>query len=130
MATARAIETHVLPRIQDAASTAGRPEPRIVAGLPVAVHDDLDEARAATAATSAGYQRLPNYRRIMEIGGAKSPADAAVLGNEESVTRQLQRLLDAGATDIQAFVVPVGQNRRRSRQRTMDLLASLTNGHD
>lgn len=36
MASARAIETHVAPRLRAAAAAAGRPEPRIVAGLPVA----------------------------------------------------------------------------------------------
>ncbi|UGQ11019.1 TIGR03564 family F420-dependent LLM class oxidoreductase [Yinghuangia sp. ASG 101] len=126
MASAKAIETHVAPRLREAASTAGRPEPRIVAQLPIAVHDDLDEARAATAKTAGVYENLPNYRRIMDIGGARTPADTAILGNEQSVTRQLQTLIDAGATDIQAFVVPVGDDRAGSRQRTMDLLASLT----
>ena len=33
------------PRIAAAAESAGRPAPRIVAGLPVAVHDDVAEAR-------------------------------------------------------------------------------------
>ncbi|MFJ3772334.1 TIGR03564 family F420-dependent LLM class oxidoreductase [Streptomyces sp. NPDC090075] len=125
MASARAVETHVAPRLRAVASAAGRPEPRIVAGLPVAVHDDITEARAAVAATAASYERMPNYRRIMDIGGAQSPADVAVLGDEKSVTRQLQGLLDAGATDIQVFVVPVGEDRRQSRKRTMDLLTSL-----
>jgi F420-dependent oxidoreductase-like protein len=126
MASAQAIENHVVPRLHAAATAAGRPAPRIVAGLPVAVHDDLDEARAAAAATSTVYESLPNYRRIMEIGGAASPADVAILGDEATVTRRLQDLLDAGATDIQVFVVPVGDDRRTSRRRTMDLLASLT----
>ncbi|WP_436790877.1 TIGR03564 family F420-dependent LLM class oxidoreductase [Yinghuangia sp. YIM S10712] len=125
MASARAIETHIAPRLHAAASAAGRPAPRIVAGLPIAVHDDLDEARQATARTARSYESLPNYRRIMDIGGVATPADAAILGDEPSVTRQLQSLLDAGATDIQAFVVPVGEDRRQSRERTTDLLASL-----
>lgn len=126
MASARAVETHIAPRLRDAAAAAGRPQPRIVAQLPIAVHDDRDEARAATAKTAGVYENLPNYRRIMDIGGAQTPADTAILGDEDGVTRQLRSLLDAGATDIQAYVVPVGDDRRRSRQRTMDLLASLT----
>jgi F420-dependent oxidoreductase-like protein len=126
MAPARAIETHVSPRLRAAAADAGRPEPRIVAGLPVAVHDDLDEARAATAVTATRYENLPNYRRILDIGGADGAVDAAVLGDEASVTRQLQGLLDAGATDIQAFIVPVGDDGRGSIARTRSLLASLT----
>jgi len=49
MASARAIETHVAPKVHTAASAAGRPSPRIVAGLPVAVHDDEDrDGRAAS----------------------------------------------------------------------------------
>ena len=55
MGNARAVETHVAPRLRAAASAAGRPSPRIVAGLPVAVHDDVDEARQAAAAMFAGY---------------------------------------------------------------------------
>jgi alkanesulfonate monooxygenase SsuD/methylene tetrahydromethanopterin reductase-like flavin-dependent oxidoreductase (luciferase family) len=50
MANARAVESHVAPRITRSAAAAGRGGPRIVAGLPVAVHDDVDEARAAAGA--------------------------------------------------------------------------------
>jgi F420-dependent oxidoreductase-like protein len=126
MAPVKAIETHVVPRLHEAASAAGRPAPRVVAGLPVAVHDDLDEARAATAETAARYESLPNYQRILERGEVDSAIDAAILGDETSVASQLQGLLDAGATDIQAFIVPCGDDRRASIQRTRDHLASLT----
>lgn len=128
MAPTKAVETHVVPRLRAAAEAADRPEPRVVAGLPVAVHDDLDEARAATAETARDYENLPNYQRILERGDVGSAIDAAVLGDEASVTRQLQGLLDAGATDIQAFIVPCGpdrDSRRTSIQRTRDHLASL-----
>ena len=125
LAPVKAIEDHVVPRLHEAASAAGRPAPRVVAGLPVAVHDDLDEARAATAETATRYEHLPNYRRILERGGADRATDAAILGNEANVTRQLQSLVDAGATDIQAFIVPCGDDRRTSIRRTRDLLASL-----
>lgn len=126
MAPVRAIENHVGPRVRAAAADAGRPDPRIVAGLPVAVHDDRDEARAATALTARRYEDLPNYQRILERGEVNSAVDAAILGDEASVARQLQGLLDAGATDIQAFIVPVGDDPRGSIRRTRDLLASLT----
>ena len=52
MANARSIETHVAPKINAAATAAGRPAPRIVAGLPVAVHDDVAEARRPPRTTS------------------------------------------------------------------------------
>src|SRR5262249_34823555 len=66
MANARAIETHVVPRLRAAADASGRPAPRVVAGLPVAVHDDADEARKAAGELFAGYGVLPNYRRILD----------------------------------------------------------------
>jgi F420-dependent oxidoreductase-like protein len=125
MANARSIETHVAPRIAEAASEAGRPAPRIVAGLPVAVHDDADEARATAAKDFAGYGVLPNYRRILDIGGAPGPGDAAIVGDEAAVAEQVQALFDAGATDFWAAPFPVGEDRSASRQRTRALLKEL-----
>ena len=55
MGNARAVETHVAPRLAAAAAAAGRPAPRVVAGLPVAVHDDVAEARAVAAKQFAIY---------------------------------------------------------------------------
>ena len=131
MATAEAIDTHIAPRLHKAATAAGRPSPRIVAGLPVAVHDDPDEARTAAAATAVAYDGLPNYRRILEIGGKAAPAEAAVIGDEDCVRGQLAALADAGATDLWAHIVPVGpdrDSRRASARRTRGLLANLAAG--
>lgn len=122
MAPARAVGEHIAPRLTAAAEAAGRPAPRIVAGLPVVVHDDTAEARAAVAATSGTYAGMPSYQRILDIGGADSPADAAIVGNEESVGKQLKSLLDAGATDIWAAIVPAGPDPAASVRRTRDLL--------
>jgi F420-dependent oxidoreductase-like protein len=129
MASAKAIESHIAPRLHAAASAAGRPAPRIVAGLPVAVHDNEAEARAAATATSTGYAGMPNYQRILDIGGAAGPADAAIVGPEASVRGHLQQLLDSGATDIWAAPFPVGDTREArtaSLRRTRDLLRELT----
>jgi F420-dependent oxidoreductase-like protein len=125
MAPPRAIESHIAPTLHAAATAAGRKPPRIVAGLPVAVHDDETEARAAAAATSAIYAGMTNYQRVLEIGGAPSAADAAIVGSAASVRAQLQGLLDAGATDIWAAVFPVGDDRKRSVRRTTEVLAQL-----
>jgi F420-dependent oxidoreductase-like protein len=128
MAQAKAIGEHVVPRITQAAANAGRPGPRVVAGLPVAVHEDRAEAREAAGFWSTAFRDMPNYQRILEKGGFSDAADAAISGDERSVTAQLQALIDAGATDIWASVFPVGSNkaeRAASRQRTTDLLRSL-----
>ena len=126
MANARAIETHVAPRINAAAAAAGNTtKPRIVAGLPVAVHDDQAEARNRAAKDFANYGVLTNYRRILDIGGAATPGDAAIVGDEESVAAQIQDLFDAGATDVWAAPFPVGDDRSASRRRTRALLKEL-----
>jgi len=125
MANARAIATHVAPRINAAAASAGRTAPRIVAGLPVAVHDDVAEARATAARDFANYGVLPNYRRILDIGAAAGPGDAAIVGDEAAVTEQIEALFEAGTTDVWAAPFPVGDDRAASRQRTRALLKEL-----
>ncbi|EFC82295.1 TIGR03564 family F420-dependent LLM class oxidoreductase [Parafrankia sp. EUN1f] len=128
MAPPKAIETHIVPRLSAAASAAGRPAPRVVAGLPVAVHDDRAEARTATAATAAGYAGMPNYQRILALGGADTPSDAAIVGDEASVRAQLEALISAGATEVWVNIVPVGDTREArvaSLRRTTSLLQEL-----
>jgi F420-dependent oxidoreductase-like protein len=125
MTNAVAIEQHVAPLIRRAAADAGRPAPRIAAGLPVAVHDDVAEARAAAAEQYASYGDLPNYQRILERGGLASPGDAAIVGDEASVTAQIQALFEAGATDVRARPFPVGPDPAASVARTWSLLADL-----
>jgi F420-dependent oxidoreductase-like protein len=127
MASASAIESHVAPRIHAAASAAGRPSPRIVAGLPVAVHDDLNEARAAAAASAGSFDQVPNYRRILDVGGSKTAGDAAIVGSAASVGTQLRALVDAGATDIWAGIFPVGDDPAGSVRRTYEVLGELLN---
>jgi alkanesulfonate monooxygenase SsuD/methylene tetrahydromethanopterin reductase-like flavin-dependent oxidoreductase (luciferase family) len=125
MANARAVDSHVVPRITRAARDAGRAAPRVVAGLPVAVHDDVDEARAAGGEQFAVYGTLPNYQRILSHGGITSAADAVIVGDEDAVTRQIVELFSAGATDVWAAPFPVGSDRAASRARTRTLLTRL-----
>ncbi|MBL7495242.1 hypothetical protein I6A84_25455 [Frankia sp. CNm7] len=94
------------PRLHTAATA-----PRVIAGLPVAAHDDLAQARAAAAASAVSYGEMPNYQRVLALGGVKDAAGAAIVGSEATVATQLQGLLDAGATDIWAAVFPVGDTR-------------------
>lgn len=127
MANATAIERHIAPRIRRAAAEAGRPAPRIVAGLPVAVHDDVAEARSAATEQFAIYGTLPNYQRIFERGGVAGPADAAIVGDEAAVAGQIGALFEAGATDVWAAPFPVGEDKSSSRARTRTLLKDLAN---
>ena len=125
MANAKAVERHVVPRIRKAAADAGRPDPRIVVGLPVSVHDDINEAREVAARLFAVYAQLPNYQRILAYGDVAGPAEAAIVGDEGSVSRQVQALFDAGATDVWAAPFPAAEDGKASRQRTRALLKEL-----
>jgi F420-dependent oxidoreductase-like protein len=128
MANARAVESLIAPRLGEAAAAAGRPAPRIVTGLPVAVTDDADAAREVAARQFAVYGMLPNYQRVLAAGGVSSPAEAAIVGTEDQVAGAIGELVDAGATDVWAAPFPVGDDRRASRERTRGLLRSLVAG--
>jgi F420-dependent oxidoreductase-like protein len=125
MANREALASHVVPRVTAAAAANGRLAPRIVVGLPVAVHDDVDEARADAARQYGFYGDLPNYARILRIGGLERSADACIVGDEASVATQLRALVEAGATDVWAAIFAVGEDRRASRARTRALLEAL-----
>lgn len=133
LASAAALEGAIMPVLAGAAAETGRPAPRVVAGLPVAVHDDRAEARAAAAATATGYGSMPNFERIIETGGGSSAADVAIVGDEQAVQEQLESLIAAGATEIWAQPVAVGADRDRRRsslQRTRALLSALARQPD
>ena len=128
MANAHAVETLIAPTLRQAATAAGRPDPRIVVGLPVAVTDDEDAGREAAARQFSVYGTLPNYQRVLAAGGVSSPAEAAIVGTEDQVGKAIVDLVAAGATDVWAAPFPVGDDRSASRQRTRALLRDLVAG--
>ncbi|MDQ3662115.1 MAG: TIGR03564 family F420-dependent LLM class oxidoreductase, partial [Actinomycetota bacterium] len=117
----RALETHVVPAVSDASRQAGRSNPRVVAALPVSVCDDRDEGRERANEIFARYAGLVNYQRTFERQGASSPADLAVIGNEDQVTKQVRAVADTGVTELWPVVFAVGDNQARTRS----ILASL-----
>ena len=125
MANARALESLITPSITRAANDAGRDAPRVVVGLPVCVHDDVVEARTVAAEQFAIYGALPNYQRVLAVGGIDAPADAVIVGNEAAVRTQIEALFAAGATDVWANTFLVGDDRAASRERTRALLGDL-----
>jgi F420-dependent oxidoreductase-like protein len=130
MADERAIGSHIVPRITEAANAVGRPAPRIVAGIPVALCADgeVDEARAMASEVLGHAHYSPNYVRLLEHGDAEDVGDTMAAGSQETILSRLQRYRDAGVTDLAARVVPVGhdpESRRTSRERTQEFLASL-----
>jgi alkanesulfonate monooxygenase SsuD/methylene tetrahydromethanopterin reductase-like flavin-dependent oxidoreductase (luciferase family) len=122
--------THVLPRLSAAAEAVGRPVPRVIAGLPFAVCSDRDEGMAVAEQKFGMYRHMPNYARMLELGESGSPAEVAVIGTEAQVIERLRSFEDSGVTDLAAMTFSVGVDaaeKERNRQRTLDVLAQLSN---
>jgi len=133
MADERAIGSHVAPIITRAAQAAGRPAPRIVAGIPVCLclDDEIDAAVTRTNRILAEADVSPNYQRLLERGDARAVGDILAAGSESTIEKRLGAFADAGVTDVSARIVPIGDNREEliaSARRTRDFLASLARG--
>lgn len=115
MTGAHAVETHIAPQLNAAAREAGRPEPRIVVGLPIMLTNDAAAGRETAAEQFANYGNLPSYRGMLDIEGAAHPSDVAIIGSEEGIESALRRLIDAGATDFAAAAFGSGEERERTR---------------
>jgi F420-dependent oxidoreductase-like protein len=112
------VADHIVPSITKAAEQAGRPAPRVGVGLPVAVTADPDKAREEASSVFAIYGQLPSYRAMLDREGAAGPADVAIVGDEETVAKEIRRVFEAGATDFVAAVYG-------DVARTNDVLADL-----
>lgn len=133
MADERAIGDHVVPRITAAADRAGRPSPRIVAGVPVALCADseTDDARAYASEVLGHADFSPNYVRLLQHGDAEDVGDTMAAGDETAVLDRLRRYRDAGVTDLAVRIVALGKDiseRATSRCRTQEFLSSLCPG--
>jgi F420-dependent oxidoreductase-like protein len=130
MADERAIESHVAPVISQAAESAGRPAPRIVAGVPICLCADAEVETAVARANRilAEAETSPNYQRLLDHGDARQVGDILAAGSEATIEKRLRGFLDAGATDISVRIVAIGEDREERTacmQRTRDLVASL-----
>lgn len=117
----RTIAKHVAPTIADAAASAGRPAPRVVAALPVTVSATREAARERIDRAFAIYPSLPSYKAMLDREGATRPSDIALVGSEEEVASAVATLADAGVTDFVAAAV----GDELERDRTLSLLAQL-----
>ncbi len=128
----RTVATHVTPLITAAAEAAGRPAPRVVVNLPIAVTDDPEDARTWIAEHFGASRRIPSYRALFEregvsgaedivVAGDEREVEIVVAGDEREVEKELRRFADAGATEF--IAVPFGP--REQILRTLTVLGSL-----
>jgi F420-dependent oxidoreductase-like protein len=117
----KTLETHIGPRIREAATNVGRPEPRVMASLPMAITSDPDAARAMISEQLAIYPTLPAYRAMMDIEGADLAGDIAIVGDQETVELELRRLEESGVTHFSGAVFEAEEG---ASARTLEFLAS------
>jgi F420-dependent oxidoreductase-like protein len=104
MAGPRTLISHICPVIRDAASRAGRPEPRVVSTLSVCVTDDIDAARARALRGAERMASLPSYAALLEREGGP----ALLAGSEDDLDEAVAGLEDVGLTDL----LPISIARR------------------
>jgi F420-dependent oxidoreductase-like protein len=130
LADERAIGSHIAPELHAAATAAGRPPPRIVAGVPICLcaDDEVEVAVARANRVLSESEVSPNYQKLLDRGDARTVGDILAAGSEASILRRLQAFADAGATDVSLRVVPIGETRDdklASSRRTREFVASL-----
>lgn len=130
MADERAVADHVAPRITKAAQEAGRPAPRIVAGIPVCLcrPSEVDAARERANRILGEAEISPNYQRLLDNGEAKDVGDLCAAGDEEAIAARFRRFRDAGVTDLSVRLLPIGEGREQlvaSKRRTREVLAGI-----
>lgn len=114
----RTIADRITPTITAAAEAAGRPSPRILAGITAVVTDDPAAARERSAVDQGIYGSLPAYQHMMEAEGVAGPADLVIAGTEEQVAEGIQRYAEAGATDVRVTIL-AGDDDERDRTRAL-----------
>ena len=122
MTGAKTLGSLTVPTITGAAAAAGRPEPEIVAGMPMWVTDNVDHAREMASKIFEIYGQLPSYRAMLDREGIAGPADLAIVGDENSCRARIEELQAAGVTKLTASEFA---DNAEDRQRTRALLASL-----
>ena len=134
LADEKAIESHIAPRLDAAAQGAGRPAPRIVAGVPVCLcrPSEVETAKARANWVLSEATVSPNYQRLLDKGNAGGVADILAAGDETMVRARLAAFAAAGVTDVSVRVLPIGENRDEllaSSARTRELVAAIAADH-
>lgn len=114
----KTMDSHILPSLRDA----GNVDPTVVAGLPIVLTTNVDQARATIAETLTIYGQLPSYRAMLDREGAAGPADIAIVGDENTLRGEIKRFEDMGVTDFNAAIMPTEEG---AQERTLEFLASM-----
>ena len=112
------MEDHILKSFE----LAGKSDPTVVAGMPIVLTSDVDQAREAIAKNLTVYGQLPSYRAMLDREGLEGPADLAIVGDENFLYGQIKRFADMGVSDFNAAIMDVEEG---SYERTLEFLAGI-----
>ena len=114
----KTMEEHIIPSFQ----AAGKSDPDIVAGMPIVLTTNIDDAKARIAENLTVYGQLPSYRAMLDREGAAGPADIAIVGDENQLRGQIKRFQDMGVTDFNAAIMDTEEG---AYARTLEFLGSM-----
>lgn len=120
----RTLREVIVPIIREAADRADRPAPRVIAGLPVCVTDDVAAARDAVRPRIEGASAYPSYQRQLAGEGLDDLAELAIVGDADTVGARIAALADLGVTELMADVFGTPDERAA----TTELLTGLSTG--
>ncbi len=123
----KTIRDHIVPTISDAAEAADRPQPRIIATLPVCVTNDPASARDRLTANTTMYAQLPSYQAMFEREGISETGDLAMIGSEDEVEEMIVGLAAAGVTDYAASEFGLNSDDRARARTLLSRLAAASN---
>ena len=114
----KTMEEHIIPSFH----AAGRQDPAIVAGMPIVLTTNVDQAKEKIAQDLTVYGQLPSYRAMLDREGAAGPADIAIVGDENQLRGQIKRFEDLGVTDFNAAIMDTEDG---AYARTLEFLGSI-----
>ncbi len=116
------IRDTALPALREGAVAAGRPPPPLVAHVPFCLSTDAAAVREAVRRQLAVYPRLPYYSQMLIDAGFPEAADGAWSdamidavvphGTEQQVAERLREYLEAGASEIIAAPIVIGERQQ------------------
>jgi alkanesulfonate monooxygenase SsuD/methylene tetrahydromethanopterin reductase-like flavin-dependent oxidoreductase (luciferase family) len=112
---AKYLADEAIPRLETAASAAGRDRPVVIAHIAACVHEDPDEVRAAVREGIPNV-RFPGYQRMLVTAGFPEASDGRwtdelidgviAWGPVDHVASRITDLFEAGADEV--LVRPIG----------------------
>ena len=111
-----------IPTMTAAALAAGRPSPRFVAMVPIALAATDAVGRDAVNEAFHRYGQVPSYKATLERGGATEPADVAIVGSAAAIEEGVRAYAQVGVTDLVAVVPTVSPEIASA---TTELLSEL-----